>query len=293
MAGLPQIHHGLNVADLELTKSILRKLGYTGTQPDAPEPLEFRNIESDPVGQQTAHALGDRYITHYIENPATGHQIDLIEIEPAYIQPRPSRAPAQGDLTIGMHVGDPYEAYELMKRSDPRSSGYSEPVECPEEDGIRFYGLEGQDFIFTRRPDAFAILHYNERDLPEAKRFYEDVLGFELVEVDSPRDDARRYRIEGAGGRLEIEARADVTVPDYEKQSKRYAGANHFRLLNVDMERVSAKVAETGLGGFLLGPYPNGFAFLYGPTNETPEVFDLNVMKRAMEAAGMKAAVPA
>ena len=283
---LLQIHHGMNVTDIERTKAALRKLGYTNTQPGAPEPLEFRNIEGDPIGQQTAHALGDRYITHYVENPATGHQIDLIQIEGDAVGERPSREPAQGDLTIGMHVGDPWEAYRTMRDADGRE-GFSEPVEVPEEDGIRFYGCDGGEFLFTRRPDAFAVVHYNEAEFPKTRRFYEDVLGYTVTEIASPRGGARRYALEGCGGRMEFEVRPDVAVPDYQTKAKRYPGANHFRLLNVDMTHVSATLAANPeLGGFLLGPFENGFSFLYGPTNETPECFDMSQFGKAMAGAG-------
>ncbi len=289
MATLPQTHHGLHVSDIERTKAALRKLGYTNTQPGAPEPLEFRNVEGDPIGQRTAHALGDRYITHYIENPETGHQIDLIQIEPGFIQPRPSREPSQGDLTIGVPVNDPWAAYHTLRDTDGRDT-FSEPVECPEEDGIRFYGSDGQDFIFTRRPAApFAIVHYSSHGFPRAKRFYEEVLGYSVVPIASPVPGADRYRLEGCGGRMELEVRDDVVVPDYAKTAKRYAGANHFRLLNIDMARVStALAADPSLGGFLLGPFENGFAFLYGPTNETPECFDMGMFSRAMAGASSR-----
>ncbi len=285
MATLPQTHHGLHVSDIERTKGALRKLGYTNTQPGAPEPLEFRNVEGDPIGQLTAHALGDRYITHYIENPETGHQIDLIQIDPGFIQPKPSREPSQGDLTIGLPVSDPWAAYHTLRDADGRD-GFTEPVECPEEDGIRFYGCDGQDFIFTRRPAAFAIVHYSARDFPKAKRFYEEVLGYTVAPIASPVPGAARYRLEGCGGRMEFEVRDDIVVPDYQATAKRYAGANHFRLLNINMAHVSATLAaDRSLGGFLLGPFENGFAFLYGPANETPECFDMAIFSRAMAAA--------
>jgi hypothetical protein len=286
---IPQTHHGIHVTDIEQTKAVLRKLGYTETQPGAPEPLELRNVPEDPVGQQTAHALGDRYVTHYIENPATGHQIDLIEIGAQWLSPRLTREPMQGDLTMGIHFDDPLAAYETMRANDPRG-GYSDPVDCPEEDGIRFFGVEGQEFIFTRHPDPFAIVYYNERYFPTARRFYEDVLGFAIVELDSPRPHARRYRLLGVGGRIDFEVRADVAVPDYATMGKHYQAANHFRLLNADLERVAARSAETRLGGFLLGPYPNGFSFMYGPTNETPEVYDMAMWARAMESERAAAA---
>ncbi|MFN0145701.1 MAG: VOC family protein [Dehalococcoidia bacterium] len=286
MAILPQTHHGMNVADLARTKAALRAIGYTATQPGAPEPLEFRNVEGDPVGQQTAHALGDRYITHYIENPDTGHQIDLIEIGPEYLQERPSREPAQGDLTIAVPVADPVAAYHTL-RAAWGGGDFSEPVACPEEDGVRFFGCDGQDFLFTRQPAGFAVIHYSTRDFPQARRFYEEVLGYSVIPAGSDRPGVERFRLDGCGGRMEIEVRPGVAVPDYQATAKRYPGANHFRLLNIDMNRVSDTLArDPGLGGFLLGPYESGFAFLYGPANETPECFDMSMFARAMAAPG-------
>ena len=280
MSAVPQIHHGLHVADLALTESALRAIGYTQTQPGAADPIEIRNTPEDPVGQQTAHVLGDRYITHFVENPTTGHQIDLIQIDPGFIQPRPSRAPAQGDLTIGVPVADPDAAYRIFRSADPRD-GFSEPVPCVDEDGVRFYGVEGQDFIFTRRPDAFAIVYYSERDFPLARRFFEEVIGVRIVEIDPSPAGARRYRVMGIGGRLDIEVRADVVTPSYSATGKRYAAANHFRLLNVVMADVQQRMAVGGIGGFLLGPYPNGFAFTFGPSNETVELYDLDMLAAA------------
>ena len=55
------------------------------------------------------------------------------------------------------------------------------------------------------------------------------------------------------------------------------------------MNRVSAALAANPeLGGFLLGPYENGSSFLYGPTNETPECFDLTQFGKTMASMGPK-----
>lgn len=276
---IPQIHHGLHVASLALTKAALRAIGYTNTQPGAEEPIELRNVPEDPVGQQTAGVLGDRYITHFIENPETGHQIDLIEIDPRFLVPRLTREPMQGDLTIGVPVRDPHAAYAALRAADPRG-GFSEPVDCPEEDGIRFFGVEGQEFIFTRGA-AFAVAHYSSRDFPTARRLFEEGYGVQIEEIASPRAGARRHAVRGIGGRLEIEVRDDVAVPDFAHAGKHYAAANHFRLVGIDMAAVQARLQRTGLGGFLLGPYPNGFAFTYGSTNETVELYDLGMLERS------------
>jgi hypothetical protein len=283
MSPIPQIHHGLHVASLAATKAALRAIGYTATQPGADEPIELRNVPEDPVGQQTAGVLGDRYITHFIENPATGHQIDLIEIDPRFLVPRLTREPMQGDLTIGVPMQDPLAAYATLRAADPRG-GFSEPVACPEEDGIRFFGVEGQDFVFTRGP-AFAIAHYSTRDFPTTRRLFEEGYGVRVEEIASPRTDARRYAARGIGGRLEFEVRDDVAVPDFASTGKHYAAANHFRLVGIDMAGVQARLQRTGLGGFLLGPYPNGFAFTWGSTNETVELYDLEMLARSSAAA--------
>ncbi len=273
---IPQLHHGLHVASLALTKAALRAIGYTATQPGADEPIELRNVPEDPVGQQTAGVLGDRYITHFIENPVTGHQIDLIEIDPRFLVPRATQAPMQGDLTIGVPVADPQAAYDTLRAADPRG-GFSAPVACPEEHGIRFFGVEGQDFVFTRGP-AFAIAHYNTRCFPTTRRLFEDGYGVAIEEIASPRADARRFAVRGVGGRLELEVRDDVAVPDFTQVGKHYAAANHFRLVGIDMPAVRERLQLTGLGGFLLGPYPNGFAFTWGSTNETVELYDLDML---------------
>ena len=56
------------------------------------------------------------------------------------------------------------------------------------------------------------------------KRFYEEVLGNGPVEIDSPRAGARRYGLEGCGGRMELDVRPEVVVPDYHTKAKRYPG---------------------------------------------------------------------
>lgn len=277
MTTIPQIHHGLHVASLDRTKAALRAIGYTATQPGAPEPLLLRNVPEDPVGQQTAAVLGDRYLTHYIENPRTGHQIDLIEIDPAFLSPRLSRAPMQGDLTIGVPVDDPHAAYAALRAADPRGE-FSEPLDCADEDGIRFFGSEGQDFLFTRRADAFAIVHYHPTAFVTTRRLFEAVFGLAFETQPAPAKGIARYRLLGCGGRLDFDVHEDVARPDFAEHGKHYAAANHFRLLGVDLATVAIRFAETGLGGFLLGPYPNGFAFTYGPTNETVELYDKSVL---------------
>ena len=107
MFNLIQTHHGISCSDIEASKRILRAIGFSDTQPGAPEPLVYRNQKDDYIGQVTAPVLGDEYHTHYVENPVTGHQIDLIEIQPAALVPRPCNETAQGDLVIGFPSDDP------------------------------------------------------------------------------------------------------------------------------------------------------------------------------------------
>ena len=96
MFNLIQTHHGISCSDIVATKRVLRAIGFCDTQPGAPEPLVFKNEKDDHIGQLTAAVLGDEYHTHYVENPETQHQIDLIEIQKAALVPRPCASPAQG-----------------------------------------------------------------------------------------------------------------------------------------------------------------------------------------------------
>jgi len=61
MFSLVQIHHGISCTDIRRTKAVLRTIGFTGHQPGAPEPLIYRNVEDDFIGQVTAPVLGDEY----------------------------------------------------------------------------------------------------------------------------------------------------------------------------------------------------------------------------------------
>ena len=53
MFSLVQIHHGISCTDIRRTKAVLRTIGFTGHQPGAPEPLIYRNVEDDFIGQVT------------------------------------------------------------------------------------------------------------------------------------------------------------------------------------------------------------------------------------------------
>jgi hypothetical protein len=267
---LVQTHHGISCSDIARTKAVLRAIGFTDHQPGAPEPLTFKNVEDDYIGQVTAPVLGDVYNTHYVENPTTGQQIDLIEISAAALKKRDWHDPAQGDLVIGIQVTDPATAYAAMCAADPTHS-YSEPTAIESENGLIFDWRDGQRSILTT--DApFAVVHYSERDFPQAKKFYEEVLEIEVAEIDATPGD-RRFRLEDIGGRLDVVVSDTTRVLDFAEFGKRYPGANHFRLIKQDIDRIARKMDETGLGGFIIPP-AGGFAFLRGPAGEAIETFD-------------------
>lgn len=267
---LVQTHHGISCTDIEQTKAVLRTIGFTSHQPGVPEPLTFRNIDDDFIGQVTAPVLGDIYHTHYVENPVTGQQIDLIEISSDALKTRDWRDPAQGDLIIGIQVEDPDTAYAAMCAAD-RDTAYSEPTRLQAENGLLFDWRDGQRSILTTQA-PFAVLHYSEHDFPLARRFYEEVLDIAVAQIgESP--DGNTFRLQDIGGRVDVKVSATTPVLDFAEFGKRYPGANHFRLINQDIERIARKIEETGLGGFIIPP-ANGFAFLRGPAGEAIETFD-------------------
>jgi hypothetical protein len=269
MFSLVQIHHGISCTDIRRTKAVLRTIGFTDHQPGAPEPLIYRNVEDDFIGQVTAPVLGDEYHTHYVENPVTGQQIDLIEIQPAGLKARDWRHPAQGDLIIGIQVEDPLDAYRAMQAADP-DCVYSDPVACDEEDGLRFDWRDGQRSILTTR-EPFAILHYSPEDFPQARRFFEEVLDIPVAPVAGGGD--QRYRLQGIDGRVDVVVTPDARRLAFAEWGKRYPGANHFRLVGRDIAAIGRGIEATGLGGYIIPP-SGGFAFLRGPAGEAIETFD-------------------
>lgn len=283
MFNLVQTHHGISCSDIRATKKILRAIGFTDTQPGAPEPLVFKNEPDDYIGQVTAPVLGDEYHTHFVENPATGHQIDLIEIAPAAMVPRPCEAPAQGDLVIAFASDDPLETYRTMVAHDAPGM-FSEPIDVPEENGIRFVWRDGQHSMITDQEKPFAILHYNLNDFKRVRKFYEYVLDIEIAEVDVNADGSGRYRLSDIGGRLDLEVRDDIRQLDFRAWGKHYPSANHFRLIERDIETIKARLEETGLGGWVIPPQ-GAFAFIYGPTSETIETFDKSFAAMLAEAS--------
>ena len=283
MFNLIPTHHGISCSDIVATKKVLRAIGFCDTQPDAPEPLVFKNEKSDHIGQLTAAVLGDEYHTHYVENPATHHQIDLIEIQEAALVPRPCTSPAQGDLVIAFSSEDPLETYRAMVANDDPDN-FSEPVDVPEEDGIRFVWRDGQHSMITRQDSPFAIVHYSLEDFPRVRKFYEYVLEIPILEVDINKDGSGQYRLHDIGARMDLEVRRDIKRLDLRAWGKHYPAANHFRLIERDIPRIAARLEETGLGGWVIPP-EGPFAFIFGPTSETIEIFDKGFSGMMAEAS--------
>ena len=283
MFNLIQTHHGISCSDIVATKKVLRAIGFCDTQPGAPEPLVFKNEKSDHIGQLTAAVLGDEYHTHYVENPATHHQIDLIEIQEAALVPRPCTSPAQGDLVIAFSSEDPLETYCAMVANDDPDN-FSEPVDVPEEDGIRFVWRDGQHSMITRQDSPFAIVHYSLEDFPRVRKFYEYVLEIPILEVDINKDGSGQYRLHDIGARMDLEVRRDIKRLDLRAWGKHYPAANHFRLIERDIPRIAARLEETGLGGWVIPP-EGPFAFIFGPTSETIEIFDKGFSAMMAEAS--------
>ena len=279
---LIQTHHGISCSDIEVTKTVLRAIGFSDTQPGAPEPLVYKNEKDNYIGQLTAPVLGDEYHTHYVENPLTQHQIDLIEIQAPALVPRPCPETAQGDLLIAFASSNPMETYRLMKEADT-SKVFSDPISVEEEQGIAFTWNDGQHSMIVDQEAPFAILHYSLADFALVRRFYEYVLEIEVEEISVNSDGSGRYRLMDIGGRLDLEVRADIKRLDLRAWGKHYPAANHFRLVDQDIERIAARLAETNLGGWIIPPQ-GPFAFLHGPTSETIETFDKSFAATMAEA---------
>jgi hypothetical protein len=270
MFRLVQEHHGISTTNLAALKASLRAVGFTATQPGAPQPLIYRNRVGDPIGQLTAAVLGDHYETHYVENPETGQQIDLIELDAGFTTPRLSARPMQGDLVIGLQAADPRAAYPAMRSADP-TAHFGAPLEDEREKGLRFTGRDGQHFVLTsERP--FAVLHYSAQDWPAARRFYEEVLRVGVSPRETRAPGVRRFGLDGIHGRMDIEVSAETPRMPFGEYGKHYPAANHYRLVGRDVDGIVARLAASGLGGFVLPAFA-GFAFVHGPANETIEIF--------------------
>ena len=283
MFNLIQTHHGISCSDIEATKTVLRAIGFSETQPGAPEPLVFKNKQDDYIGQVTAPVLGDEYHTHYVENPTTHHQIDLIEIGAPALVPRPCVETAQGDLIIAFPSSDPLETYRQMKAADTTNS-FSDPSEVKDEEGIAFTWIDGQHSMLVQQADPFAILHYNLADFADVRRFYEYVLEIDVEEIAVNSDGSGRYRLMDIGGRMDLEVRADIKRLDLSAWGKHYPSANHFRLIEQDIERITSRLEETNLGGWIIPPQ-GPFAFIHGPTSETIETFDKSFAVQMADAS--------
>ena len=248
MSRPPQIHHGITVSDLDDIEWRLRELGFTNFQPNAVEPLWFHDRDGDPVGQMTACVLGAGYRTHYIENPATGQQICLIEVVPEARLPHPGGGRLETDLTITIPVADPARGVELLAGREVQD--------------LRFVPIDAED--------PWALAYYSPEGWVASRPFFEEVLGVEIETIGPD-----RYRFVAIGGRLEVQV--DPAVPRLVPgMGKRYQGANHFRLLGIDLDLAAERLVADPACSFLLPP-ANGFAFAWGPSGEAVELFDRSV----------------
>lgn len=247
---IPQTHHGLCVADIDAARAALASVGFTLVQPNAPEPLVYADTPDDVVGQQTCPDLGSPYRTHYVEHPGTGHQIDLIEIGPHAIEPRPADAPVSGDLTVTMPLPD---------ADAPAAAAALAP-------------LFGDRLRVTADGAPWATLHLAASAWPEAQAFLTDVLGVTLTPVAEG-----HWTMDGVGGRIDVVVSSTTPLPP-DGIGKRYAGANHLRLLHRRLADVAAALPRHAEARWLLPPQ-GGFAFVAGPAGMTIELFDEEITR--------------
>ena len=73
-----QAHHGVTVSDLEAMTAAIGAIGFTAIEGDASEPRNYRNEPGDAIGQMIAPTLGNEIRTWFIENPATGQQLEFL-----------------------------------------------------------------------------------------------------------------------------------------------------------------------------------------------------------------------
>ena len=275
MATVTQAHHGIGLSDLSAMTAAIAEIGFTEVEAGASEPRRYRNVPGDEVGQMIVPTLGDEIRTWFIGNPATGQELDLVELTAEATRvTRPGAAPAQGDLTIGIATPDPAAAHAALRAAAPNLPA-SEPGPCPGEDGIAFT-LDAQHYLLSRKPEPFAYVHYSNTDFATTRRFYEEVLGYRLVALAPQGSGEERFAIEGGGGRLEAVVRDDTPVAP-EGAGKRYLGSNHFRLLNADLAAVAERVESSGLGWWFFAPTEAGFSQIMGPTAEFIELYDRSV----------------
>lgn len=266
-----QAHHGVTVSDLEAMTAAVGTIGFTEIEGGASEPRNYRNEPGDAIGQMIAPTLGNEIRTWFIENPATGQQIDLVELTADETRlDRPGEDPAQGDLTIGIATDDPEQAYQAMREAAP-GLAWSPAEAAPGEDGIAFT-VDSQRYVLTRG-EPFAHVHYARSGFATAWRFFQRVLGYRLKSLSTQGTGDERWALEGGGGRVElvVEEGTPVAGPD---AGKRYLGSNHFRLLNADLEAIAERVESSGLGTWFFPPNEAGFAQIIGPTGEFIELYD-------------------
>jgi hypothetical protein len=269
MAGMTVYHHGISVRDIDAWRAAIAAIGFTEIEPGAETPRHYRNVEGDRIGQYIASWLGEEIHTHFITNPATGQQVDLVQIAPVSLRSRRSDRPLEGDTTVGIPVAGPTAAYERMRAAAP-DLAFTDPADIDDEDGIAF-AIEGQHMVLTRRAEPFTLVHYGPEGWARARVFYEDVLGFgvEPLQGSCGRD---RYRILDCGGRIEIEV-SDETIRVPDADGKMYPGGNHFRLLKPRWDGIEGRLESTGLGSWLWAPR-GGFAQVFGPSRESIELYD-------------------
>ena len=269
MTTITQAHHGIGIRDLDAMTAAIAAIGFS--EPEGEAPREYRNEPGDAIGQMIVPTLGEGIRTWFVSNPATGQQLDLVELLPRSTLPRPGTPPAQGDITIGIPAADPDAALAAMQAGGSRLA-FSKPEPDPAEDGMAFT-IDGQHFVLSRREAPATWVHYHPSGLDTARRFYEEVLGLTLKEIDAAEPAERRFAITGAGGRVEAVVHERTPIAPAEA-GKRYLGANHFRLLNLDLATVAERVAATGLGRWFFAPNEAGFAQILGPTGEFIELYD-------------------
>jgi hypothetical protein len=241
-----QTHHGWCVADLDAARSALRAIGFTRVQPGAPDPLVYEDRLDDPVGRRTCGDLGSPYRTHYVEHPGTGQQIDLIEIAAHARLSRPAERPLEGDLTVVVPCDDPDTARSLLGP------------------------LTGGRFQFVDGGEPWATVHYTPEGWSRSRPFYEQVLGVRVEPLGTP----GRWALAGIGGRIEVDVDHATPRPPA-GGGKRYHGANHFRIVGVDLDAVAGRVSASAVPGCRWAlPPEGGFGFVVGPSNETIELFD-------------------
>ncbi len=268
MPPVTPLHHGISVRDLASWRAAIAPLGFTLIEPGAETPRHYANVDADPIGRMIAGWLGDEIYTHYIENPATGQQIDLVQISPRSMVERASDAPLQGDTTVGITVRDPQSSYDAMRAASP-SLVFSQATAEGEE---LHFAVDSQHMVLTTG-QAFTHVHYSPEGWTTARRFYEDVLGLPLAVAGDA--DGERYTIPGAAA--EVVFIVDPATPVAAAGSgKKYPGANHFRLFVEGIEDLEGRVAESGLGTWLFPPRGR-FAQIYGPTGEFIELYDASL----------------